>query len=128
MTSFSSQLFAILSAVLILVIVIEFLRRRLLRERHAIWWVLAGVLALIGGIFPGIVAWAASLLGIETPINLVFFVSVSILFLVCLQSSSELTRMENRIRVLAEQNALVSLRIQKLEALRDSDRDTCENE
>lgn len=112
----TSYIFGVVAAVLILVVVIELLRRRLLRERHAIWWFIAGVLALIAGVFPSTLAWAAGLIGIEVPINLVFFVSIAILFFVCLQHSSELTRLESKTRVLAERIAIMELNAKNAQA------------
>ncbi|MEB0201776.1 DUF2304 domain-containing protein [Cryobacterium sp. 5I3] len=112
----TSYIFGILAAVVTLVVVIELLRRRRLRERHALWWFLAGTLALIVGIFPASLEWAATLIGIAVPTNLVFFVSIAILFLVCLQHSAELTRLESKTRTLAEVVALQDLRIREIEA------------
>jgi hypothetical protein len=104
------------SAALTLFIVIEMLRRRRLRERHAVWWLLAGFFALVIGIFPITLEWAAATVGIEVPTNLVFFVSIAVLFLVCLQHSAELTVLESKTRRLAEEVALQDLRLQKLES------------
>jgi hypothetical protein len=106
-----SYVLGIVAAVLVLAIVVELLRRHRLRERHAAWWFLAGVLALVAGVFPGTVTWAAALMGIAVPINLVFFVSIAILFFVCLQHSAELTRLESRTRALAERIAILDLQI-----------------
>jgi hypothetical protein len=99
----TSYIFGIVSAALALFVVIELLRRRQLRERHAIWWLIAGTLALIVGIFPATLEWAASLIGI------------AVLFLVCLQHSAELTRLEAKTRTLAEEAALQDVRIRDLE-------------
>jgi len=107
----TSYIFGVVAAVLVLVVVIEMLRRRRLRERHAIWWFVAGVLALIAGVFPTTLTWAAGLLGIVVPINLVFFVSIAILFFVCLQHSSELTQLEAKTRTLAERMAILELEL-----------------
>lgn len=111
-----TYLFGILWAVVILVVVVHLLRRRRIRERHAVWWLVAGVLALVIGVFPVVLEWAAALLGIAIPTNLVFFVGMGILFLVSLQTHSELTRAEARIRDLAEHAALLELRVQRLES------------
>ena len=111
----ASYILGVLSAVVTLVVVIEMLRRRRLRERHAIWWLIAGTLALVVGVFPGTLDWAASLVGVAIPLNLVFFVSVAVLFLVCIQHSAELTVLEAKTRILAEQTALLELRIGDLE-------------
>ena len=109
--SLPSYILGIVAAVLVLVVVVEMLRRRRLRERHAVWWLLAGVLALVVGVFPPILEWLARLVGVQVPTNLVFFVSIAILFLVCLQYGAELTRLESHTRVLAERVALLEERI-----------------
>ena len=108
--STASYVLGIVSALLVLFAVIELLRRRRLRERHAIWWIVAGMLALVVGIFPQIVDAVASALGVALPSNLVFFVSIALLFLVSLQHSSELTTLEDKVRTLAERVAIIEMR------------------
>ncbi|WP_104135640.1 MULTISPECIES: DUF2304 domain-containing protein [unclassified Cryobacterium] len=112
-----SQILGICAAVLVLFVVIELLRRRHLRERHAIWWFVAGLLALVAGVFPQTLEWSAELVGIEVPSNLIFFLSIAVLFMVCLQHSAELTELESKTRDLAEQSALLELRVRQLEAM-----------
>lgn len=109
--SIASYILGIVAAALVLLVVLEMLRRRRLRERHAVWWLLAGVLALVVGVFPPVLEWLARLLGVQVPTNLVFFVGIAILFLVCLQYAAELTRLESHTRVLAERVALVEQRL-----------------
>jgi hypothetical protein len=116
----TSYLLGIAGAVLVILVVVELLRRGRLRERHAVWWLIAGLFALIAAVIPGTVVWAARALGIEVPINLVFFVSIAILFLVCLQLSAEVTRLESKTRTLAERLALLELEVRVLRS-RDSD-------
>lgn len=119
----ASYIFGVLSALLTLVVVIEMLRRRRLRERHAIWWLIAGTLALVVGVFPNTLVWAAGIVGIAIPLNLVFFVSVAVLFFVCIQHSAELTVLEAKTRTLAETSALLEMRIGVLEArIRESEK------
>lgn len=115
--SITSYIFGVAAALLTLFVVIEMLRRRQLRERHAIWWLIAGVLALLVGLFPAILEWAAGVVGIDTPTNLVFFISIAILVLVCIQHSAELTSLESKTRALAEDAALHDLRLRSLEAV-----------
>jgi len=104
-----SYIFTIAAAIFLLAVVLQMLRRRRLRERHAIWWMLAGVLALVAGIFPGTVTAIADFLGIEVPLNLVFFTSIIILFVVNLQHAAELTALESKTRILAEKVALLEM-------------------
>lgn len=114
--SLLSYIFGILAALLTLAVVIEMLRRGRMRERHAIWWLIAGTLALIIGIFPQILNWLSDLLGVGLPVNLVFFVSIAVLFLVCIQHSSELTQLESKTRTLAERHAILQLEVEQLKA------------
>jgi hypothetical protein len=105
------HILSVVCALFGLAVVLHLQRSQRLRERHAIWWIVAGTLALVISVFPQLLVWFASLLGVEVPTNLVFFVSIALLFGVCLQLSSEITRGEEKTRVLAEKVAMLELRI-----------------
>lgn len=101
----------IVAAVLTFGIVIEMLRRRRLRERHAGWWLIAGLLAIVISVFPQLLESTASAIGFDAPVNLVFFVSLFILFLVALQHSSELTELEAHNRAIVERLVVLELKV-----------------
>jgi hypothetical protein len=103
----------IIAAVATFGIVIEMLRRRRLRERHAGWWLVAGALAIVVSVFPGLLSSVSEALGFEVPVNLVFFVSLFILFLVALQHSSELTKLEANNRAIVERLILLELKVEQ---------------
>lgn len=107
--------FGIVAAILALVAIVELMRRGTLRERHAVWWFIGGVLALVIAVFPQTLTWAAKILGISVPTNLVFFIAIGLLFLVSLQYGAELTRIEEKLRTLAERSAFAEHRIAELE-------------
>jgi hypothetical protein len=111
----TSYVFSIAASLLALGVVIDRLRRRRLRERHAVWWLVAGVVALVVSVFPQIIAGAADLLGVVEPSNLAFFASIVVIFLVCVQFSAELTDLEDKVRRLAEETAMQDLRLHDLE-------------
>lgn len=111
----TTYVFGIVSAFLVLVVVFDLLRRRRVRERHALWWIVAGVVALVVAVFPGLLTGTASLLGVTVPTNLGFFLSTIVLFLVSVQHSAELTVLEEKTRTLAEDVALHDARIRRLE-------------
>lgn len=113
--STASYILGIAAAAVTLIVVIELLRRGRLRERHAIWWLLAAALGLVVGVFPSILVWLSSAIGIGVPTNLVFFVSIAVLFLVCIQHSTELTKVEEQNRRLAEALALLELRVTEID-------------
>ena len=111
----TTYVFGIVVALLVLVAVVELLRRRRLRERHALWWIVAGVVALVVAIFPGLLVGTAAALGFSVPTNLGFFVCLVLLFMVSVSQSAELTVLEDKTRVLAEESALLEERIGRLE-------------
>lgn len=112
---FTRYLLGIVGALLIIIVVVELLRRGKLRERHTIWWLIAGAISLVFAVFPAILDGLATALGIDVPTNLVFFVGIVVLFLVCIQQSAELTRTEERTRTLAERVAVLDDRLRCLE-------------
>tara|TARA_R100000365_G_C2748220_1_gene79217 strand:- start:5777 stop:6184 length:408 start_codon:yes stop_codon:yes gene_type:complete len=113
--STATYVFGIVAALLALGAIVELMRRTTLRERHAVWWLVGGVLALIVAIFPQTLVWAADALGIVVPANLIFFIAIGLLFLVSLQYGAELTRIEEKLRVLAERAAFHDARLDRLE-------------
>jgi hypothetical protein len=104
------QVLSIITSVALLFILFDLLRRGRLRERHIAWWLLGGFIALLLSIFPQVLASVSIFLGFEVPANLVFFVTIALLFLVNIQTSSELTALEERTRILAERVALLELK------------------
>ena len=101
-------------------IVIEMLRRRRLRERHAGWWIVAGIFAIVISVFPDTLRFASEILGFEVPVNLVFFLSLFILFLVALQHSSELTQLESHNRSLVERLIVLELKVERISEITQS--------
>lgn len=110
-----TYVFGIVVACLVLLAVFELLRRRRLRERHALWWIVAGAVALVVAVFPGLLEGTAAALGFSVPTNLGFFVCIVLLFMVSVSQSAELTVLEEKTRVLAEHGALLEERIDRLE-------------
>lgn len=110
----TAYVLGIIGPLLVLGMVMDMLRRGAMRERHAVWWLVLGVIALVGGIFPSLPQRLAQAAGVELPVNLVFFVAIVVAFLVFLQHSSELTKVESKTRDLAETLALLQLEVREL--------------
>lgn len=93
----------------LLALIVSALLRKQLRERHALWWVIGAVLALVFSLFPGMLEELSHALGVSIPLNLVFILAIAVIFLVSLQQSAELTRLEERVRTLAEHVARLEM-------------------
>ena len=100
----------ILSVSLVVIVfwrVVDLLLRKRMKERHAFWWLVLALFVLVFTVIPGLLDRVASILGIGIPVNLAFFASIMVLFLINTQHSKELTQLEERTRVLAEQVAIL---------------------
>ncbi|MEO5874508.1 MAG: DUF2304 domain-containing protein [Streptosporangiaceae bacterium] len=109
----SVYMLGLLGAFVSLAVIFEMLRRHKLREKYAIFWVFLSVVIMIVAIFPATLIWAARVTGVEVPSNLLFFVASLVLLAVNVQLSSEVGRLEGRVRTLAEEMGLQRLALDK---------------
>lgn len=110
----TATILAISASLLTFVFVFLLLRRGVLREKYAVLWLLVSGTALVLALIPGALRAVSEALGVQTPSNLLFFVTVVLLVLVSVQLSYELSRHEMRIRRLAEEIALLNREVDQL--------------
>jgi hypothetical protein len=108
----NSNWIGLAAALGLLVLVLELLRRGILRERFAILWLAVSAALVVGAAFPDILRALATSLGFEVPSNLLFFISIIFLLLVCVQLTYEVSRLEARTRRLVEDLALLTMHVQ----------------
>lgn len=97
------------------VVVLVMLRNGRLREKYAILWLFIGGLSIILGFFPRLLRWAATLVGVVVPSNLLFALSILLLVGVSLHVSRELTILEDETRILAEEVAILRSSVERLQ-------------
>ena len=99
----------LIGSVIILATLFEMMRRHRLREKYAVIWFVIAIAALLVAVFPAILVNASQALGLQVPANLLFFIASLVLLILTLQHSSELGRLEEQTRTLAEEVALLRL-------------------
>ena len=109
------HLVAIVGGFATLLVMVELLRRRQLREKYAVLWLAVGIGVAVLGVFPGLLDWTADRLGIFDPPNLLLFVAVLVLLLVEVHLSWEVSRLEDETRSLAEELGLLRMRLDAVE-------------
>ncbi|WP_455834818.1 DUF2304 family protein [Pseudarthrobacter siccitolerans] len=103
-------------ALLIVVVVFEMLRRKVLREKYAALWLVVGLATLVLAAFPQLLAAIAQALGVQVPSNLLFALCILLALGVCLHLSWEISVVEDETRVLAEEAAILRADLDGLEA------------
>ena len=106
----------VVGSVLTLVLLFELLRRKHLREKYAVFWAIVAVMTLVVAAFPQSLFWLSNVLGVAVPANLLFFIASMVLLAVSVQHSHELGRLEERTRSLAEEIALLEMRLDRSES------------
>lgn len=106
---------AFLLALAIVALVIEMLRRKKLREKYAVLWLVVGVATLVLAAFPRLLNIVAELVGVQVPSNLLFAMSILMLLGVCLHLSWEISVVEDETRTLAEEVAILRTQLEALE-------------
>ncbi|MGE3620334.1 MAG: DUF2304 domain-containing protein [Acidimicrobiia bacterium] len=96
-----------------LAFVIHLLRSGRLRARFAMLWATVGVGLVVLAAFPGLLDWTAEKAGIAYPPAVFLLASTAFLFVLAVQFSWELSRLEDRTRVLAEEVALLKRQVER---------------
>lgn len=108
----STLTLGLIGGLVVIAVLFEMLRRQTLREKYAVTWFLIAVACLAIAVFPRLLFGAASLLGVEVPANLLFFVASIVLMVLTLQHSYELGRLEEKTRTLAEDLAILRMEVE----------------
>jgi hypothetical protein len=86
---------------------LRLLRRRQLRGKYTLLWIVTGVFVLVIASAPSLLDRTARSLRIYNSPNLLFALALAFLLLVCVYFSYELSRLEERTRILAEELAIL---------------------
>lgn len=101
------KLVAIALAVGMLLIVLELVRRRKLREEYSVLWVITAVALLVVALNRAVLVWLTDLIGAAVLNSTLFFGGLLFLMLLCLQFSIRLSRLTYRVRNLTRRIALL---------------------
>ncbi len=105
--------FAVGACVVVVGVLLLLLRTRRIREKYAgVWLALAAVIVVLA-VFPDLATSLARLVGVTTPVNLLFATAFVVLLVVCIHLSTELSRVEETTRTVAEEVALLRLDVEE---------------
>ncbi len=111
---FKQKLFAILAALFILVLIIELVRRRKMREEYSFLWIITGVIILILTIWDNLLVFLSKLIGAGFLTTTIFLFGFIFLMLVSIHFSIKFSTLTSRIEKLAQQLAILKHKIDKL--------------
>jgi hypothetical protein len=110
------QLLTICVSALLLVGVIELVRRRRLLERYALVWLFSSLVLLGLSIWRGALDRIAEQIGVSYPPNALFIVAFGFVLWMLLHFSIAVSRLSDQSKVLAQRLALLDERMRRQEA------------
>jgi hypothetical protein len=109
----ANRTFFIFFSVLLIVLVVELLRRSVLREKYAAYWALTALTFFLFAIDPSAPLKISKALGFETPSNFILGLFIGLLLVIAMQLSLEVGKLEDKIQTLAEESAISREREQR---------------
>jgi hypothetical protein len=97
----------LVGGLVVLAMSLELVRRRHVRGRLAIAWLVLGAASVVFAVFPSLLGWITATLHVQIPLNLILFTGVLFLLVISMQLASEVGRLESRTRRLAEEVAIL---------------------
>ena len=113
--STTAHVFVIVVTLCTVGFIIWLVRQHRLKSKFSLLWLAIGLVLLVLAAFPNLLDRVSHAIGIEYPPATFLFAAVAFLFLVAVHYSWELSRLEERSRVLAEEAALLRESVQRLE-------------
>jgi len=102
-----NKIVAAIIGIALLLLIIELVRKRKLREEYSWLWLLTGAVILLLTFWYDLLKWITQLIGGLVPSSTLFFFGVLFLFLISLHFSVVISKLTDRNKELAQQVALL---------------------
>jgi hypothetical protein len=111
MTPLRVSLLAALAAFVLVVVILELIRRRRLQERYAFLWLVTAVTMFVLALWRDGLGELADLAGIAYPPSLLFVLAALFILAVLLHYSTVISRLSDQNKILAQRVALLESRL-----------------
>lgn len=109
------QILVILIALLAILFIVNKIRRKNIELRYSLLWLLLGAAVILLACFPKVSNWAARMLGISNPMNMMFFAGFCFTLPIIFSLSMSVSRLSNKVKKLTQEIGLMSKKIDELE-------------
>ena len=108
------QIFLIVFVLIFLILILRLLKDGALELRYSILWFVTGVVLLLLGVFPRIMLWISSVLGVYDVTNGLFAIALFFILLILLSLTSIISRLSRQNKEMAQKNALMEKIVREL--------------
>lgn len=109
-----NQIVALAFGLGMLILIVDLVRRRKLREEYSWLWLLTGTVILVLALWFNLLKWMTHLVGAVTPSSTIFLFAFLFLILISLHFSVVISKLTNQNKELAQRYALLELELKEL--------------
>ncbi|MCR5742165.1 MAG: DUF2304 domain-containing protein [Lachnospiraceae bacterium] len=103
----------LVAAVFMAIYVGRKLRRSQFQINDSMFWIIMAFVLVLFAVFPQIAEWAADVVGVESPANLVYLVMIFLMMVRIFLLTIRVSQLEDKLKNLAEEVALKDEKISK---------------
>ncbi len=120
------QIASIFASIFLLLIVVDLIRRGLLKEKYSVLWILSTVVIIILSAWRELLHKLAALVGVDYPPSLLFIIALGFILLILLHYSVVISILTDKNKHLAQEIALLKSAIN--DGVRGVSKDNQDNE
>ena len=110
------KIFALITGVILLLFILELVRKKKIKEEYSWLWLLIGLLILVLVVWYDLLLFATRLIGSETPITTLFLFGFLFLVLINIHYSVRISAFTEQVKKMAQQIGLFSKEVEDLKS------------
>jgi hypothetical protein len=110
------QIFALITSLVLLVYIIDLVRRRKLREEYSWLWIIIGVGIFILSIWVDLLRWLTNLIGAVVPVSTLFIFGILFLVITNVYLSLKISTLTDQVKKQAQKLAILDHYIREIRA------------
>lgn len=96
----------IVASIISLLYMMRKIHQSKLQIEHALFWIVFSVIVVLLAVFPQIPIWLAELLGVQSPVNLVYLIIIFVLIVKLFLDTLHISKLETKIKNLIQHEAI----------------------
>jgi hypothetical protein len=104
---FQQKVFAIIASILIMLVVVELVRRKKLREEYSWLWLVTGAFIILLVVWYDLLVFVTHLIGAIAPTTTLFIFGLIFLMLISLHYSIQISRLSQQVKNMAQELAIL---------------------
>lgn len=109
----------IVAVICYFIIILYYLKQRVLNLKYTLLWLLAGVVMGLLVVFPEMLVFVIHLFGIEDNMNGLFIICIAFVVMILMALTSIVSRLDRKVRKLVQEIGIMEKRIRELEKDRE---------